>query len=148
MTKNLPEPISSEATDIRMRQLMLSNEGDGMQSLIGFDRLASSQRPLVIANACGSWADLSTRFIYAGATSYIGTFWPITYRVAEGFAETFFSNLFDDCLLNVFNTAKNAMPDEIDRLAYAFSGTFESVYDPSVDYGKDSTQCSERGWRA
>ena len=135
---SLPAPVFSEPTKIQMRQLMLGTEEGGMSDPIMLDRLAAAQRPLVVVNACGSWADLSSRFTYAGATAFIGTLWPIRDRVATEFAEKFFSNLFDVELTSVFNQAKNKMVEDTDRMAYVLSGTFESAYDPGAEYSRDA----------
>ena len=135
---NLPTLISSEPTKIQMRQLVLGNGDGGMFDPIMLDRLAAAQRPLVIVNACGSWADLSSRFAYAGATAFMGTLWPIRDSVAVAFAEELFSNLFDSELTSVFNQAKNKMVEDTDRMAYVLSGTFESVYDPGAEYSRDA----------
>ena len=135
-TKSLPDPLTSSPTKIRMRQIMLGNGEDGLMSPIGFDRLASGCRPLVIVNACGSWSDLSSRFIYAGATAFVGTLWPITNSVATKFSEEFFKRLFDIELLSAFNQAKAGMNEDVDQMAYAISGTFESTHDPGGGYDK------------
>ena len=133
MTKNMPEPIESEPAELRMRELVLGEE-PGMGSPIGFDRLASAQRPLVIVNACGSWTDLSTRFVYAGATAYIGTLWPIRDSVAVNFAKSFFDKVFDEELMSAFHGSRLSLTSRLDRIAYTMSGTFESKYDPGADY--------------
>ncbi len=137
MTKRMPEPLQSESAMLRMRELVLGHE-EGMMSPVSFDRLASAQRPLVIASACGSWTDLSQRFMYAGATAYIGTLWPITNRTATEFAENFFPRLFEMSLVDAFSEARNALSDEVDKLTYALSGSFESKHDPGADYSKNA----------
>ena len=137
MTKNMPEPLFSKSTMLRMRELVLGEEV-GMKSPISFDRIASGQRPLVIGNACGSWTDLSRRFIYSGATTYIGTLWPVTNKTAQEFAEKFFSELFEANLLDAFVDAKNSLTDNLDKLSYSISGTFESKHDPGAEYSKNA----------
>lgn len=137
MTKDMPEPLSSKPTMLRMRELVLGHE-EGMMSPVSFDRLASAQRPLVMASACGSWTDLSQRFMYAGATAYIGTLWPITNGTAVEFAENFFPKLFDMPLVDAFSEARNALSDELDKLTYALSGSFESKHDPGAKYSKNA----------
>lgn len=137
MTKAMPKPISSMPTMLRMRELVLGHE-EGMMSPVSFDRLASAQRPLVMASACGSWTDLSQRFMYAGATAYIGTLWPITDGTAIKFAETFFPKLFNMPLVDAFEEARKAMPDDLDKLTYAYSGSFESKHDPGAGYSKNA----------
>lgn len=137
MNKAMPKPLSFKPTMLRMRELVLGHE-EGMMSPVSFDRLASAQRPLVMASACGSWTDLSQRFMYAGATAYIGTLWPITNGTAVKFAETFFPKLFDMPLVDAFEEARMALPDDLDKLTYAFSGSFESKHDPGADYSKNA----------
>jgi hypothetical protein len=122
---------------LRMRQLVLGHEA-GMMSPVNFDRLASAQRPLVIGSACGSWTDLSQRFMYAGATAYIGTLWPITDRAAIKFAEAFFPKLFAVPLIDAFTEARKSLDDGLDQLTYALSGTFESKHDPGADYSNNA----------
>lgn len=137
MTKDMPEPLLSKPTMLRMRELVLGHE-EGMMSPVGFDRLASAQRPFVMASACGSWTDLSQRFMYAGATAYIGTLWPITNGTAVEFAENFFPKLFDMPLIEAYAEARNELSDELDRLTYALSGSFESKHDPGANYSKNA----------
>jgi hypothetical protein len=136
-TKNMPQPVESKPAMLRMRQLVLGHEA-GMMSPVSFDRLASAQRPLVIGSACGSWTDLSQRFMYAGATAYIGTLWPITDRTAIKFAEAFFPKLFAVPLTDAFTDARKSLDDDLDQLTYALSGTFESKHDPGADYSNNA----------
>jgi hypothetical protein len=136
-TKNMPQPLESKPSMLRMRQLVLGHEA-GMMSPVNFDRLASAQRPLVIGSACGSWTDLSQRFMYAGATAYIGTLWPITDRAAIKFAEAFFPKLFAVPLIDAFTEARKSLDDGLDQLTYALSGTFESKHDPGADYSNNA----------
>ena len=136
-TKNMPQPVESKPAMLRMRQLVLGHEA-GMMSPVSFDRLASAQRPLVIGSACGSWTDLSQRFMYAGATAYIGTLWPITDRTAIKFAEAFFPKLFDMPLVDAFTEARRSLDDGLDQLTYALSGTFESKHDPGAGYSNNA----------
>lgn len=136
-TKDMPQPLESKPAMLRMRQLVLGHEA-GMMSPVSFDRLASAQRPLVIGSACGSWTDLSQRLMYAGATAYIGTLWPITDRTAIRFAEAFFPKLFNMPLASAFTEARRTLNDDLDQLTYALSGTFESKHDPGADYSNNA----------
>ena len=139
MTKKMPDPTSSTSTSLRMRQLFLGDDKEpGMMSPVSFDRLASAQRPLVMVSACGSWTDLSRRFMYAGATAYIGTLWPITDSTAIKFAEAFFPKLFDMDLLDAFTQSKQSLANDLDRLTYAISGSFESMHDPGASYSTNA----------
>jgi hypothetical protein len=48
--------------------------------------------PIIINNACSSWHELASRFIYAGARAYIGTLFPITNFEATDFSVSLFRN--------------------------------------------------------
>jgi len=76
--------------------------------------------------------------MYAGATAYIGTLWPITNGTAVEFAENFFPKLFDMPLIDAFAEARDALSDEFDKLTYALSGSFESKHDPGANYSRNA----------
>lgn len=135
---NPPEPteILIKEIELPMRTLVLGHE-PGQNSPLAVQRLASNQRPIVIANACGSWTELSPRFIFAGASHYIGTLWAISSPSAAKFGATFLKNLFRKPLIDAFYIAKKSLPDEIDRMNYVAIGSFENKYDSKTPFSSD-----------
>lgn len=134
--KPLPSPKSSISKKLQMRSLVLGNE-PGMNSPFAVQRLASSQRPIVIANACGSWNEMSMRFIFAGASAYIGTLWATKTSVANRFASILFKEMFNIPLDESFIKAKNSLDDNLDKKNYVMTGSFENKYDSNIPFSSD-----------
>lgn len=129
----LPEPMSSIQMQLPMRTLILGNE-PGEQSPFSLPRLASNQRAIVVANACGSWTDLIERFSFAGVAAYIGTLWPVQSGVAASFASKFYEELFQKPLDECFFLARESLSSEFERINYVITGSFENKYDSSVPF--------------
>lgn len=129
----LPSPVKSSSVMLPMRTLILGSE-PGEQSPLSLQRLASGQRAIVVANACGSWTDLIERFSFAGVAAYIGTLWPVKSGVAAAFASKFYEKLFDNPLDECFFEARSALATEIDRLNYVMTGSFENKYDSTIPF--------------
>lgn len=124
------------AVDMQRREIILGS-GSGAGSAGAFHALASGYRPMVIVNACGSWTDIGARFIYGGASIYIGTCWSVSHATAIKFAEEFFKHLFDVEVFDAFEKARNVLSDQ-DKLAYIISGTFENRFGPGGPYTRDA----------
>jgi hypothetical protein len=122
--------------DMQRRELTLG-PGSGAGSAGAFHGIASGYRPMVIVNACGSWTDISARFIFGGASIYIGTYWSVSHGTAIKFAEEFFKHLFDVDVYEAFERARNALSDQ-DKLAYVISGTLENRFGPGGPYTRDA----------
>lgn len=129
----LPDPIRSTPVQLPMRTLILGNE-PGEQSPLSLPRLASNQRAIVVANACGSWTDLIERFSFAGVAAYIGTLWPVQSGTAAAFASEFYRELFQKPLDDCFFLAKESLPTELERINYVMTGSFENKYDSAVPF--------------
>jgi hypothetical protein len=133
----LPAPDRTNgAVDMQRREIILGS-GSGAGSAGAFHGLASGYRPMVIVNACGSWTDISARFIFGGASVYIGTCWSVSHETAIKFAEEFFKHLFDVDVYEAFERARNLLSDQ-DRLAYVISGTLENRFGPGGPYTRDA----------
>ncbi len=122
--------------DMQRREIILGS-GDGAGSSGAFDVIASGYRPMVIINACGSWIDISERFIFAGASVFIGTYWPVSHATAIKFAEEFFRHLYDMEVYEAFELARNQLSGQ-DRLAYVISGTLENRFGTGGRYHIDA----------
>jgi hypothetical protein len=131
-----PASQTNGTVDMQRREIVLGS-GNGAGSAGAFHGLASGYRPMVIVNACGSWADISARFIFGGASVYIGTYWSVSHGTAIKFAEEFFKHLFDVDVYEAFERARNVLSDQ-DRLAYAISGTLENRFGPGGPYTRDA----------
>ncbi len=129
----LPEPISSEPCKLEMRSLVLGHE-PGMNSPFSVQRLASDQRPIVIANACGSWTDMSTLFLFANASAYIGTLWETVSSTAYKFADVLNDGIFAKPLDQSFFDARDSLDSDLDRMNYVYSGSFENKYDSNAPF--------------
>ena len=133
----LPTPVRSKSgITLPMRTLVLGNE-PGMNSPFAVQRLASSQRPIVIANACGSWNEMSMRFTFAGAAAYIGTLWAVSSGVASSFATKLHEDIFDKKLDEVFFNARNSLSEDIDKQNYVMTGSFENKYDADTPFSRN-----------
>jgi hypothetical protein len=136
--RNDLKPVIGVKVTIPMRELILGgNNEPGLNSPINFDRLAYQRMPLVIVNACGSWGDIFYRFMYAGASSYIGTLWPVYDSEAEQFADAFLKKVFSLNLDDAFFEAKDSLREDL-KQNYVFTGTFESKFDPGAEYSPDA----------
>ncbi len=133
----LPTASRTNGTvDMQRRELTLGS-GSGAGSAGAFHGLASGYRPMVIVNACGSWTDISARFIFGGASIYIGTCWSVSHATAIKFAEEFFKHLFDVEVYEAFERARSILSDQ-DKLAYIISGTLENRFGPGGPYTRDA----------
>lgn len=130
--EELPDPISSENSQVPMRTLVLGYEEGN--SPFAVQRIASAQRPIVIANACGSWTDLSGRFTFAGVASYIGTLWAVRDDIAAQFGVTFNEHLLKEPLFEAFNKGVNSLPDDLSKKNYVITGAFENKYDSDIPF--------------
>jgi hypothetical protein len=71
--------------------------------------LSLSGEPLVFSNACESgilssqgkagraWSGLAAAFINAGAVNYLGSLWPVSDKLSQQLAESFYRNVFAKC---------------------------------------------------
>lgn len=133
----LSTPVrSTSGITLPMRTLVLGNE-PGMNSPFAVQRLASGQRPIVIANACGSWNEMSMRFTFAGAAAYIGTLWAVSSRVANLFAAKLHEGIFEKKLDEAFFDARNSLPENIDKQNYIMTGSFENKYDADTPFSSN-----------
>lgn len=131
----LPEPLSSERTRLDMRALVLGNEAE--HSPFAVQRLASNQRPIVIANACGSWTDMASLFMFAGASAYIGTLWETLSGTAFEFARIFNAGFLEKDLSQAFFDARDGLQNDLDRMNYVLTGSFENKYDSEIPFTSD-----------
>lgn len=135
--KPLPTPSRTKSgIKLPMRSLVLGHE-PGMNSPFAVQRLASSQRPIVIANACGSWNEMSMRFTFAGAAAYIGTLWAVSSGTASQFATKFHQDLFNRPLDSAFFEARNSLASDLDKKNYVMTGSFENKYDASTAFSSN-----------
>lgn len=133
----LPSPIRTRSgITLPMRTLVLGDE-PGMNSPFAVQRLASNQRPIVIANACGSWNEMSMRFTFAGAAAYIGTLWAVSSGTASSFATKLHEDIFDKKLDEAFFNARNSLPEDTDKQNYVMTGSFENKYDANTPFSSN-----------
>lgn len=133
----LPAPMNSRSgIKLPMRSLVLGHE-PGMNSPFAVQRLASSQRPIVIANACGSWNEMSTRFTFAGASAYLGTLWAVSSGSASEFASKLHENIFDKPLDDAFFEARASLTNSLDKKNYIMTGSFENKYDADTPFSSN-----------
>jgi len=65
----------------------------------------SHTSPFVFNNTCWSWSCISESFLSTGSIGYIGTFWAVDNNLAKETAETFYTNIFEDTILNSLQKA-------------------------------------------
>jgi hypothetical protein len=80
--------------------------------------------PIVICNACCSWHNLASRFMFAGSRSYIGTLFPVTDLEASEVLSTVLSRHFDKTLPHAFWSAQNKVYQDSKRRPYIVTGVY------------------------
>ena len=75
--------------------------------------------------------------MFAGAAAYIGTLWATEQRAAYEFSEKLNENIFDKSLADSFFAARDILPNEVDRMNYVMTGSFENKYDSGVPFTSD-----------
>jgi hypothetical protein len=55
--------------------------------------------PFIFNNTCWSWYNIAESFISSGSIGYIGTLWAVNNDLAKTTAETFYSNVFENTIL-------------------------------------------------
>lgn len=133
----LPSPNKTRpGIKLPMRSLVLGYE-PGMNSPFAVQRLASNQRPIVIANACGSWNEMSTRFTFAGASAYLGTLWAVSSSSASEFAAKLHESIFEKTLDDAFFEARASLTNNLDKKNYIMTGSFENKYDANTPFSSN-----------
>ncbi|HXB41779.1 MAG TPA: hypothetical protein VNZ49_14660 [Bacteroidia bacterium] len=74
--------------------------------------------PFVFNNTCWSWSDISHSFLGVGARAYIGTLWEVGNKVARTVAETFYTEVFGNTILDALQKS----------LAHTKGNSNENIY--------------------
>lgn len=77
--------------------------------------LADHGSPIVFNNACASWHELSSRFMFAGARAYIGTLFPVTETEAAEVAKRMIEDHGGRPLAQALRHAQNSVYGRNDR---------------------------------
>jgi hypothetical protein len=105
----------------RIQGSMALKMSDG-NMLIALHSIGYKTSPIIFNNACCSWHELASRFIYAGARSYIGTLIPVTDVEATEVAKAVFINHLEKPLSTAIWHAQNDTYGEDKRHPYAVIG--------------------------
>jgi len=87
--------------------------------------LACEGSPIILNNACVSWHELASRFMFSNARAYIGTLYPVSDSEAEAVATQLIGKHFGKALPHAVWAAQNAVygvPG--DRRPYVVSGVY------------------------
>lgn len=84
--------------------------------------------PLVFNNTCWSWTNISTNFLYFGATSYIGTLWSIDNSIAKKSAERFYSEIEGTNIMSALYSTFDISNNSKDENVYLYWGTHFSSF--------------------
>jgi len=87
--------------------------------------LACEGSPIIFNNACVSWHELASRFMFTNARAYIGTLYPVSDIEAEAVAVAFLGKHFGKMLPHALWSAQNSVYGErSDRRPYVVSGVY------------------------
>lgn len=87
--------------------------------------LACEGSPIIFNNACVSWHELASRFMFADARAYIGTLYPVSDIEAEAVAVALLGKHFGKMLPHALWSAQNSVYGEgSDRRPYIVSGVY------------------------
>lgn len=87
--------------------------------------LACEGSPIIFNNACVSWHELASRFMFADARAYIGTLYPVSDIEAESVAVALLGKHFGKMLPHALWSAQNSVYGEgSDRRPYTVSGVY------------------------
>jgi hypothetical protein len=87
--------------------------------------LACEGSPIIFNNACVSWHELASRFMFADARAYIGTLYPVSDIEAEAVAVALLGKHFGKMLPHALWSAQNGVYGEgSDRRPYVVSGVY------------------------
>ncbi len=87
--------------------------------------LACEGSPIIFNNACVSWHELASRFMFTDARAYIGTLYPVSDIEAEAVAVALLGKYFGKMLPHALWSAQNGVYGEgSDRRPYVVSGVY------------------------
>lgn len=86
--------------------------------------IACNRSPIIINNACGSWHNLASRFIYAGSRGYLGTLFDVTDYEAEAVLENLIVKQWGKTLPHAIWSSQNAIYGNNPRRPYLFTGVY------------------------
>lgn len=87
--------------------------------------LACEGSPIIFNNACVSWHELASRFLFTDARAYIGTLYPVSDIEAEAVAVALLGKHFGKMLPHALWSAQNGVyGKESDRRPYVMSGVY------------------------
>jgi len=89
--------------------------------------LAAQQTPLILNNACSSWHELASRFVFAGARGYIGTLFEVTSAEAYEVAVRLLGSEFGKALPLALWSAQNEVYGDGGRRPYVITGVYTQV---------------------
>jgi hypothetical protein len=87
--------------------------------------LAAEGSPIVINNACVSWHELASRFLFSNARAYVGTLFSVSDIEAEAIVVRLLDKYFGKPLAHGLWAAQNAVYGEAgDRRPYVMTGVY------------------------
>jgi hypothetical protein len=109
--------------------------------------------PIVFNNACSSWHRLSKCFMFAGASTYIGTLFPVTEYEAQEVGNSIFQKELGAPMPTALWSSQNRVYEGQDRRPYAMHGlpfcsiqlnTIDSVAYLSNQYTRAIADCGRK----
>jgi len=89
-----------------------------------FSSVASNGTPIIINNACSSWQNLASRFVFAGCRCYVGTLFPVSTVEANEVMTNIFGKQWGKSIPHAIWSAQNAVYGDSQRRPYIVTGVF------------------------
>lgn len=86
--------------------------------------IANNESPIILNNACTSWRELSSRFIYGGARAYIGTLVPVSGIEAQELTRGLLGRSFGKPLAHALWSSQRKIYGSDGRAPYVVTGVY------------------------
>ncbi|MBI1256540.1 MAG: hypothetical protein GC204_03630 [Chloroflexi bacterium] len=87
-------------------------------------QLAGASAPIIINNACGSWRELASRFVFGGARAYLGTLFSVLGPEAEAIFMSLLGRHYGKPLAHALWSAQNEAYGDSVRRPYVITGVY------------------------
>jgi hypothetical protein len=88
------------------------------------DQIADRETPIIVNNACTSWRQLASRFIFSGARAYVGTLVPVIPAEASDIAVRLLGKHYGKALPHALWCAQNEVYGDGPRRPYVVTGVY------------------------
>lgn len=100
--------------------------------------VGETRYPIVINNACSSWIEMANRFIFAGASAYIGTTKDIISSLAKQCGTEFINYLFmQESISGALFKSQKDIIKQLDYSPYLYWGHPDIIFDANIGNSKE-----------